>query len=94
VSAPTPHFLTPDRLNAQPAISFRGRRQAPNSGHGRDIFAAVQPGWRLWLTGRVPEWQHLLVRAFGMRLDEGAGSVGQVLLFALSKTAHFSSYEL
>ena len=35
--------LEPQHTSARRCISFRSRRQAPNSGYGRDIFAAVEP---------------------------------------------------
>jgi len=41
-----------------------------------------------------PQWQHLLVRGFGIRVDESTSPVGQLLLFALSDSAHFPSDKL
>jgi len=46
------------------------------------------------VSSRLPKRQHLLIRRFGMRVNESAGPVGQLLPFALSDSAHFPSNEL
>jgi hypothetical protein len=84
--------ISPLRLtgNAKAAIPFTSRRRAPNSGYGRDIFAALKPG----SAGLgSPAGYQSGSACFCMRVDEGAGSVGQLLVFALSNGAHLPSNE-
>jgi hypothetical protein len=53
----------------------------------------MQP-WMQAIALRLPERQHLLFRRFRMSFNEGAGPLGQLLLFAVCDSAQFPSNEL